>query len=488
MKARSALGCALLVVAIATGSALMPTATTETRMSDLVCPTTTAQELPPTNVPGFDPARDLLPASVPTHALVCRYPGPTAQIAQSAGTRPSDPVLRLGGSRVLRSAAATNLAAPLHTPLPNDSCRADEAATAAYLVGFAYPQGQAWVRVPAGCADGVANTHRMDRVLTSPTSTTDGLFTRRLDDLFRFGAGQSASPCPDSTVAPHLEPAVPQQPPQAVRDRLVPPQLPTSAWMCRYEPVVEVGHEASAAPKASTRRFEGAVELLGDLGGLRDLAWARRAPGPLASKFCTTMGGPVTPYLLRLSYPSGDVWIYGSSDPNYCAGASNGAFTTGAYLGAAFDEAYRSAHWPAAGLAESRNPCQNGLEGRLGDDAALVPGNGRPVSVTVCLPRGRPAVPITLDDGTSRAVLDALRALPTQPGNDMGCTSNEQLHRSYFLRINYADGPPAWVMVGTGCVRGVSNQAISAVDATTVLAPIDAALTASGELAKLQKQ
>ena len=133
--------------------------------------------------------------------------------------------------------------------------------------------------------------------------------------------------CPDSVPAPADAPWVPSLPTTETPGRLVPDADPVEALVCRYEP----GDDGA--------RLVGAVTLTSGLGTVRtDLLLPRTTEA-----ICRPAGPLGVPYLVRLSYADGDLWLSAVHGPGGCSG--NGAFTTPVDLGGRVAEAYRTRAW-----------------------------------------------------------------------------------------------------------------------------------------------
>lgn len=268
--------------------------------------------------------------------------------------------------------------------------------------------------------------------------------------------------CPESIPAVVVRgvPSVPE-PPRGFdgTQRLTPQDTPASALVCRY----------ATKPNSSPLRPEardalnGSVRLSGDLGALaRELAWT---PHQDSSQGCTQVGGPMRGYLLGLTYGDGRrVWVGGTEEVNGCAGAGNGAFTTGEYLGGRLAAAYRTQVWQDVVTPAVADPCgQEGWRaygGRLG-------GGPIPEGVTqviVCDEKAAgEARPVALREEQWRPLLDRLRALPTL-AEERPCSARAD-GPLRILRIGYADGPgvTAWLM--PGCDVRMDGGRLVAVDA-----------------------
>ena len=69
----------------------------------------------------------------------------------------------------------------------------------------------------------------------------------------------------------------------------------------------------------------------------------------LDGRACTPVD-PRVPYLARLSYADGDLWISSAATPNSCAETGNGVFVSGSSRGAQLAASYTAGAWvPAVG-------------------------------------------------------------------------------------------------------------------------------------------
>ncbi len=133
------------------------------------------------------------------------------------------------------------------------------------------------------------------------------------------GPGQAAITCP-ATYEGRAFTWVPETAPAELADgALVPDREPAAARLCVYEGLnykhtrgLTLQRQIKPEPAALTQ----ALAELGDLPS---------APAKLP-RYCTSIGGPLTLYLLALRYDSGVVWVSTADEPNNCSYATNGTF------------------------------------------------------------------------------------------------------------------------------------------------------------------
>ena len=147
--------------------------------------------------------------------------------------------------------------------------------------------------------------------------------------------------CPASFLA-SVTPWVPAPPTTETPGSLVPDADPVTAVICRYEPIAGMTPTSGAAPAA----LVGEVSLASGLDRVRlDLAASPLAAGPPPTCPAT---GPRVPYLLRLDYADGSLWVSSVQDPGSCAASGNGVFVTSAHLGGVLASSYDAAAWSPA--------------------------------------------------------------------------------------------------------------------------------------------
>ena len=146
-----------------------------------------------------------------------------------------------------------------------------------------------------------------------------------------------AQPCPAAydTAAP--PPWVPALPGTETEGRLAPDADPVEVVLCRY-----------AAVTAGPSGLNGPPVRIGvDLQRVRtDL----QLPPKAADGRACTPEEPGVPYLARLSYAYGDLWVSSTVTPNGCADTGNGVFVSGSSRGAQLAASYDAGAWvPAVG-------------------------------------------------------------------------------------------------------------------------------------------
>jgi hypothetical protein len=182
---------------------------------------------------------------------------------------------------------------------------------------------------------------------------------------------------------PGRPPTVPAPPPVGWHGALVPGQAPVAAAICRYS-------DASAFSGAATGREppeQVALESERQLtGGLDDVVSDLSVPAGTEVGGCTLVGGPIVPYLLRLTYPTGTVWVGSRSDLNSCELVTNGAFTSAVYVGTSRRLVRGRRLGPdAAGGRRPPTAARSAPVGRAGQERSW---SRRWTTLTVCLQDG----------------------------------------------------------------------------------------------------
>ena len=275
------------------------------------------------------------------------------------------------------------------------------------------------------------------------------------DDGERVQRAVAVEDCPQA-VPEGDGPQVPADPTAETGRRLLPEGVdPTGALVCRYGP--QGDFRPPSAPPAGAlvgrRQLTGGLEQLAD-----DLFLPRRLAGQ--GRVCTLIGAARTPYLLRLTYPDGVVWLATAQDANSCVDLTNGTFTTHEYVGDRFAAAYETGEWRPRPVLPQNGPCRERRPGRAGQEGSLVP--GEPVSLRVC--SGGTGRDVGLD--VLAAVRDVLAQPSAQP-SDGTCSGAGA--PSYELLFRYDAGPPVLVRFTVGCEPDVDNGSLQA-----QLAPADA--------------
>ncbi|MFD1540700.1 hypothetical protein [Nonomuraea guangzhouensis] len=235
-----------------------------------------------------------------------------------------------------------------------------------------------------------------------------------------------------------------------VDERLVPGR-PVAAMICAYP-----GDNTHPGGE----RLAGSRTLTGDAGAMvRDLGYL-----PLTTDdrkvICSLVGGSMTNYLVRFTYPDGGtLWVGSAEEPNGCVRTTNGTVITRSYVGPSLTAAYRTGAWR---LQHPDDPCR-GAADRRGQNERMVP--DEPVSVLVCgeatSASARPPR-LESDARTAKALAETLNSLATRPSEN-GCepiagAADKRLR----LVFGYADGPPAGVRIWTSCDPSVDNTLLQA--------------------------
>ena len=261
------------------------------------------------------------------------------------------------------------------------------------------------------------------------------------------GTGPAAVPRPSPALncpasygngKPATQPWVPAPP--TVSDsagRLVPAQAPGHAVVCAFL-------HGSARPTGSRQLASTELPALAAA-----LAWTPRPPvGVCTADLSSTDGDN---YLIGLRYPHGTVWVGVAGD--HCSGTTNGAFSSARNLRLLAATLYATGTVPPAS-----QPCAPST-GRLGQEAALVP--GQPSSVTVCADPAVAGQPIAITTGLS-SLIRALNALPTARFTGTGGIPGPAA--SYLLTFGYPAGPPVSVQIRSGSTPPIENGSLQAED------------------------
>lgn len=146
-----------------------------------------------------------------------------------------------------------------------------------------------------------------------------------------------AQPCPAAYDTSAPQPWVPAPPGTETEGRLAPDADPVAIVLCRYA-AVTTGPAALDGPP---------VRIGADLQRVRtDL---QVPPKPADNRTCTPEG-PQVPYLARLTYADGELWVSSTHSANGCAATGNGVFVSGSSRGAQLAASYDAEAWvPAVG-------------------------------------------------------------------------------------------------------------------------------------------
>lgn len=243
------------------------------------------------------------------------------------------------------------------------------------------------------------------------------------------------------------------------KSRLVPQERPGHVVVCGY-----LGADA-----ALTR----SRQLTGDLSIVPNtFSWLLpRSDAP--SLACATNAGrhDGERYLFGVSYPDGTLWV--SAPGNHCQGASNGRFVAADNLRTYASEALSTGTWQLSAPNSTDGCPALTTFGRLGQDAALVPGN--PVSVQVCAypsgsitSRGPVVVSPVIAGEELTSLVATLDALPTVRWDPMHATcpaTHPSASDTYYVAIfKYSIGPPVSLNVESDCARAIVNWTLAATD------------------------
>lgn len=213
------------------------------------------------------------------------------------------------------------------------------------------------------------------------------------------------------------------------RRRVVPAEIPRSAVLCKY---------AGAAPS----RLEGAK----DLGGVELIADDLNLPLETDRPRGTCqLYRPAAPYLLRLDYPSGVVWVTTLAEGNMCAEVTNGAATSPLHISGDFAAAYGAGRWGVA--ADREGDSCAGRFGRAGEEHDVLPPGA--ITLRVC-DRTRGSLSRITDPLAIARVAALLNSAPTPPG-DGSCKGLPTL--THLLAADYERGRSVDIPIfqGTSC-------------------------------------
>ena len=254
-------------------------------------------------------------------------------------------------------------------------------------------------------------------------------------------AAPTAPACPATLDARDLRPVVPARPTAAgAEDRMVPEGLPDSVTICRYSGV-------AAGPSS----LEGSRDLAVFDTVADDLHLPAAIDGE--GRACTLIGGVHVPYLVRLQYPSGTVWVSTYSEPNGCQDTGNGAFTSKVYVGGDVAASYDAGRWTRA-PSRSDNPCFDRV-GRAGQERALLPDGA--TSIRVCTNDGQRAT--VSDQSTIAEITELLNRQQTRPSSG-GCEGSTR--RSRELLAQYPAGRSVALHVLEGCEPNAFTSSLAA--------------------------
>ncbi|GAA2856071.1 hypothetical protein [Nonomuraea rubra] len=230
---------------------------------------------------------------------------------------------------------------------------------------------------------------------------------------------------------------------EGAADSLV-PGTPVDALICAYP-----GENTDPGGE----RLAGSRTLPGQAGAMaRDLAYLPVDTAG-AERGCTLMGGRMTNYLVRFTYPDGSgLWLGGAEEVNSCATLTNGTVTSDVYVGRSLTAAYRTGTWR---LDQPGDPCEQPL-GRRGQNERMVPEGA--VNVLVCRARSNRKADPRAEHGAREAaeLASALNTLATRPSTN-GCQQVGPVTDTFRLIFRYEEGPAAWVHVMPHCRPSVNN-------------------------------
>ncbi|MFG1948423.1 hypothetical protein [Nonomuraea sp. NPDC048826] len=268
-------------------------------------------------------------------------------------------------------------------------------------------------------------------------------------DTVREPAPPAPAPCPQRWDSDEIGRWVPEAADvDGAEDSLVPGR-PASALICAYPGQnAKPGGEPLAGSRILTDQ---AASMARDLGYLP-------VTTDRVENTCTLVGGPMTNYLIRFTYPDGrTLWVGSAEEVNSCVTTTNGTVVSASSIGPGITAAYRTGTWT---LPPPRNPCDPAT-GRRGQGEQMAPDGA--IKVLVCRQeqRGsstpRPSRGLEHGEQQARALAAELNALDAGPGGNT-CTEVDGRRREMLLlHFGYAEGPPAWVRILPRCRPSVSN-------------------------------
>ncbi len=246
--------------------------------------------------------------------------------------------------------------------------------------------------------------------------------------------------CPSRTVVGD----VPATPTAETTGRLVPEQTPAQALVCRYGPVADGRADLTGEAPLTAGLDRLPADLL--LPGQERTATGDCVPGP----------GPVTPVLLRLTYPDGAVWVAATAEADRCRGATNGRFSSGSDVGDVLVASAATGRWTVPALPDAGQRCVPDRDGRHGEETALLPAGVQ--ALTLCRVAGdgvtrRRATPA--QQATVQDVLDE----PVAVLSPRSCPGGGD---QYELAASYGSGPVVLVRYAPACTPDVDNGTLRA--------------------------
>ena len=225
---------------------------------------------------------------------------------------------------------------------------------------------------------------------------------------------------------------------------LVPAAEPTSAVACEY-PISQVVGKLAHPYKLSKSH------VIKDRPAITNaLHLAPKAVNP--NQVCTEMAGPVTAYLLGLTYADGTTgWVLQVSDVNNCGRPTNGQFTAHGEITHLLAPAAADGTW---GSGSAATACAMPVPGRWGDNTSLVPSTGGdPVSGTWCRADGKE---IKVPADKLPPLIAALRATPVTIADTMsqGGPSTPPVLQGALV-LTYASGPAVRINIWSDNTPGI---------------------------------
>ena len=255
--------------------------------------------------------------------------------------------------------------------------------------------------------------------------------------------------CPQRYPVKSLSPWVPQRAEGVdAASRLVPDEVPTSVFICGY-----LGGRA---------QLTGRRAVTANLRGLREaLTWV--PAGDRRGAPCTADLQPHDGdnFLIHLTYPSGAMWV--SAPGDHCDGSTNGTFSSTANLRASVIPAYETGAWANQPARGKDGRCGVFTQGRLGQEANLVPDH--PTTLVICTGSPRQQVTTVSVDAIDR-VVTALNALPTIPETYECGPSPDKF---YDLAFEYDRGPAVIVNLTPGCQPEIDNGSLQSRSAASIV-------------------
>lgn len=270
-------------------------------------------------------------------------------------------------------------------------------------------------------------------------AAVEGATTRRSVDPATTG---SVVVCPASVAA---EPGVPA-PPESLdlEGRLAPDAVPDVVTLCRYE----LARGGGSRDLVGSRRITDGVDRIGaDLSEV-----AHQGSG---ERVRCMIDAETTPYLLRLDFPTGAVWIAAEADETcgYEGTSTSNGEGRFDHVGNDLADAYEAGRW--TGLDTRR--CADAMVQRRGATTGLVPAGVTSARVCSLISSGTYTTRSIEGDALDELVqaLSAAPLVPIDQGRDASratrCSPGGSVPATRQVVLRYDHGPAVVVSVYPGC-------------------------------------